>query len=355
MIELLCERFEIDGTVRVAAQRAQAHCERRISGATRRQSNVMRAFLDEGVARATSRVRPATATTTRRATLRIAARAHLRRGACLARLSIVSGTHAIVNGARRVRPARSTLLSSPGGRTIRCATRSATSRVRWSGKASLSEIALRRTAASTSMRSMRPSRRRASRPSFCSARAATRRGRRSRRRATTAFARVSGRAARRGPRRQLLRRTGRGARTDARGGGPHHGVADQKSWRTIAPAGGYVAGRAELVERRTALRAGIPTGLGPTLGYGARSCKGCSSHRSSSTQALPDSISPQHCSTNSAIPSIHNRARRTDIVQAIRLGEPAAARFAAGLQTAMPINARFRPNRDRFRGTSIRS
>jgi cystathionine beta-lyase family protein involved in aluminum resistance len=36
---------------------------------------------------------------------------------------------------------------------------------------------------------------------------------------------------------------------------------------------------------------------------------------------------------------------RTDIVQAIRLGSPEAlARFAAGLQSAMPLNARFRPD-----------
>ncbi len=35
---------------------------------------------------------------------------------------------------------------------------------------------------------------------------------------------------------------------------------------------------------------------------------------------------------------------RTDIVQAIRLGSPELlARFAAGLQAAMPVNARFRP------------
>ncbi len=35
---------------------------------------------------------------------------------------------------------------------------------------------------------------------------------------------------------------------------------------------------------------------------------------------------------------------RTDIVQAIRLREPALLlRFAAGLQMAMPLNARFRP------------
>ena len=37
-------------------------------------------------------------------------------------------------------------------------------------------------------------------------------------------------------------------------------------------------------------------------------------------------------------------AARADIVQAIRLGNSESlARFAAGLQTALPINARFRP------------
>jgi cystathionine beta-lyase family protein involved in aluminum resistance len=37
-------------------------------------------------------------------------------------------------------------------------------------------------------------------------------------------------------------------------------------------------------------------------------------------------------------------ARRTDIVQAIRLGSPELLmRFAVGLQSALPVNARFRP------------
>ena len=37
-------------------------------------------------------------------------------------------------------------------------------------------------------------------------------------------------------------------------------------------------------------------------------------------------------------------ASRTDIVQAIRLGDvPSLVRFAEGLQRAMPLNARFRP------------
>jgi cystathionine beta-lyase family protein involved in aluminum resistance len=44
-------------------------------------------------------------------------------------------------------------------------------------------------------------------------------------------------------------------------------------------------------------------------------------------------------------------ARRTDIVQAIRLGEPGKLiRFAQALQTAMPVNARFRPEPGRVPG-----
>ena len=48
-------------------------------------------------------------------------------------------------------------------------------------------------------------------------------------------------------------------------------------------------------------------------------------------------------------------ARRTDIVQAIRLGtaELGSSGFAAGLQAAMPVNARFTPVPGAVPGTPI--
>jgi len=116
---------------------------------------------------------------------------------------------------------------------------------------------------------------------------------------------------------------------------------------SIAPAGGYVAGRADLVERVAArlYAPGLADRVGPTLGMGRALFQGLflaplvveQSLRgldfiAGLFEALGYDVDPK-CG-----------AARTDIVQAIRLGSgELLARFAAGFQAAMPLNARFRP------------
>lgn len=116
---------------------------------------------------------------------------------------------------------------------------------------------------------------------------------------------------------------------------------------SLAPGGGYVAGRAELVERVSArlYAPGLRSALGPTLGFGRAFIQGLFIAPMIVEQTLRGldfaaalfsllgfSVDPQP------------GARRTDIVQAIRLGSSERLlRFASGLQAAMPINARFRP------------
>ncbi len=116
---------------------------------------------------------------------------------------------------------------------------------------------------------------------------------------------------------------------------------------SIAPAGAYVAGNAKLLERIAArvYAPGLGAALGPTLGFGRSFMQGLfmaplvveqSLRGLDFAAALFDELGYQ----------VDPRPgeRRTDIVQAIRLGSPdQLIRFAAGLQAALPVNARFRP------------
>jgi len=116
---------------------------------------------------------------------------------------------------------------------------------------------------------------------------------------------------------------------------------------TIAPAGGYVAGRSDIVERVAArlFAPGLGDALGPTLGFGRSFIQGLFlapliveqtlrglDFTAALFEELGYRVDPLPC------------APRTDIVQAIRLGNVARLRaFAEGLQRALPVNARFRP------------
>ncbi|MBC5816686.1 MAG: methionine gamma-lyase family protein [Candidatus Eremiobacteraeota bacterium] len=116
---------------------------------------------------------------------------------------------------------------------------------------------------------------------------------------------------------------------------------------SIAPAGGYVAGRADLLERVAArlYAPGLRNTLGPTLGFGRNFLQGLFlaplvveqslrglDFAAALFSALGFEVDPQPGSV------------RTDIVQAIRLRTPEAVfAFADGLQKAMPVNGRFRP------------
>ncbi len=116
---------------------------------------------------------------------------------------------------------------------------------------------------------------------------------------------------------------------------------------SLAPAGGYVAGRADVVDRIAArlYAPGLGGALGPTLGFGRAFVQGLFLAPLVVEQTLRglDFAAALFDGLGFPVDPIAG-APRTDIVQAIRLGNaPALIRFAEGLQRAMPLNARFRP------------
>lgn len=116
---------------------------------------------------------------------------------------------------------------------------------------------------------------------------------------------------------------------------------------TLAPAGGYVAGRADLVERVAArlYAPGLGDALGPTLGFGRAFIQGMFLAPLIVEQTLRglDFAAALFAELGYQVDPLPG-AFRTDIVQAIRLGNAdRLRRFAEGLQRAMPVNARFRP------------
>lgn len=116
---------------------------------------------------------------------------------------------------------------------------------------------------------------------------------------------------------------------------------------SLAPAGAYVAGRSDLVERVAAhlYAPGLRDALGPTLGFGRALCQGLFIAPLIVEQSLRglDFTAALFENLGYAVDPKPG-APRTDIVQAIRLGSPELLqRFARGLQSAMPVNAAFRP------------
>jgi cystathionine beta-lyase family protein involved in aluminum resistance len=116
---------------------------------------------------------------------------------------------------------------------------------------------------------------------------------------------------------------------------------------SIAPAGAYVAGTAAVLERVAArlYAPGLGSALGPSLGFGRLLVHGLFIAPLIVEQALRglDFAAALFEELGFEVDP-RAGARRTDIVQAVRLGSPEAIlRFAAGLQSAMPVNARFRP------------
>ncbi|GAC1651968.1 MAG: methionine gamma-lyase family protein [Vulcanimicrobiaceae bacterium] len=116
---------------------------------------------------------------------------------------------------------------------------------------------------------------------------------------------------------------------------------------SIAPAGAYVAGRADLLERVTATlyAPGLRAALGPTLSYGRHFLQGLFLSPLVIEQTLRglDFTAALFAHLGFEVDPLPG-ATRTDIVQAIRLGAPELLfAFARGLQTAMPLNARFTP------------
>jgi cystathionine beta-lyase family protein involved in aluminum resistance len=115
----------------------------------------------------------------------------------------------------------------------------------------------------------------------------------------------------------------------------------------LAPGGGYVAGRADVLERVAARHyaPGLGAALGPSFAFGralvqglfyaplvVAECLAGLDFAAALFEELGYSVDPQP------------GAERRDIVQAIRLGTPERLMtFARGLQRAMPLNARFAP------------
>ncbi len=115
----------------------------------------------------------------------------------------------------------------------------------------------------------------------------------------------------------------------------------------LAPGGAYVAGRADLVERIAArvFAPGIGAGLGPTLGFGRALVQGLFYGPLVVAEALRglDFAAALFAELGFGVDP-EPGAERTDIVQAIRLGSPERLiAFARGLQLALPVNARFAP------------
>jgi len=115
----------------------------------------------------------------------------------------------------------------------------------------------------------------------------------------------------------------------------------------LAPTGGYVVGRGDLVELvATRLYApGLGDRLGPTLGLGRLLFQGLFQAPLTVREALRGLrfAAALFARLGYAVDPPPHEPRR-DIIQAIRLRDPGElVAFARGLQRAMPVNARFAP------------
>jgi cystathionine beta-lyase family protein involved in aluminum resistance len=115
----------------------------------------------------------------------------------------------------------------------------------------------------------------------------------------------------------------------------------------LAPGGGYVAGRADLVERVAAhhYAPGLGAAVGPSLGFGRQLVQGLFMAPLVIGECLAglDFVAALFEELGYGVSPKPGEAR-VDIVQAIRLGDARRlVLFAAGLQAAMPLNARFAP------------
>jgi cystathionine beta-lyase family protein involved in aluminum resistance len=116
---------------------------------------------------------------------------------------------------------------------------------------------------------------------------------------------------------------------------------------SIAPGGGYLAGRREVIERVAArlFAPGIGDALGPTLGFGRAFFQGLFLAPSVVEATLRglDFFAALFEALGYRVDPVCG-ATRSDIVQAIGLGSAERlCSFAAGLQSALPVNARFKP------------
>jgi cystathionine beta-lyase family protein involved in aluminum resistance len=351
MIDELLGGLDLDERVRAAARRAQPWLERRDPRTTAVRSRVLRAFLDEGIAESdlggTTGYGYDDAARERYESL--LARV-LRAERVLARLSIVSGTHAIVAGLDALVPAGATLLAANGAPydTLRHAIATAPYSLVSRG---VRYVEVPRTAGGETDHDALADALRAHRPAVVFVQ-------RSRGYAVRGSLSVDAIAA--------LVAVVRGAHPDATvfvdncygelveerepleaGADVLAGSLIKNLGGGLAPAGGYLAGAAETIERIAArvFAPGIGAGLGPTLGFGRALVQGLFYAPLVVAETLRglDFAAALFAELGFGVDPVAGDVR-TDIVQAIRLGSrERLIAFARGLQRALPVNARFAP------------
>ena len=351
MIEPLLAGFDLDPRVREAARRAERWLERRDPRTTAIRARVLRAFLDEGIPESdlagTTGYGYDDAARERYESL-LARLFGAER--VLARLSIVSGTHAIVAGLDALAPSGATLLAANGAPydTLRHAVVTAPHSLVSRG---LRYLEVPRTATGeTDLVALREAVRR-ERPAVVFVQRS--RGYAVRRSLTIAAI-------------GALAEVVHGAFRDAvvfvdncygelveerepleAGADVIAGSLIKNLGGGLAPGGGYLAGRVELIETIAArvFAPGIGAGLGPTLGFGRALVQGLFYAPLVVAETLRglDFAAALFAELGFETDPAAGE-ERTDIVQAIRLGSPERLiAFARGLQRAMPLNARFAP------------
>jgi len=351
MIEELCERFGIAGRVRDAALRAEETTAPLTYPAQQRvAAGVLQAFLDEGLAESdlagTTGYGYDDAARERYESLLARVLGAER---VLGRLSIVSGTHAIVAALAACTPRGRTLLSisGPPYDTLRNAICDAPNALVREGieyreiplldggginVAALAEALTPDVATVFVQRSRGYAPRRALSVAQCEA----------------AYAEIK----RVAPHASVLVDNCYGELVEEReplpaGADLIMGSLIKNLGGSVAPAGAYVAGRADLVERVAArlYAPGLGGALGPTLGFGRALLQGLFLAPLIVDQCLRglDFFAALFAALGYEVEPAAGTTR-SDIVQAIRLGSPQLlSHFAAGLQRALPVNARFRP------------
>jgi len=351
MLDRLLDGLPIGERVRAAVRRAQPWLERRDPRASAVHARVLRAFFDEGVAESdlagTTGYGYDDAARERYESL--LARV-LRAERVLARLSIVSGTHAIVAGLEALVAPGATLLAANGSpydslrHAIATAPHSLVARgVRYAEVPLTDGGGTDHAALARALRAHRPA------VVFVQ---------RSRGYAVRRSLSVDGIAALVGvvrdvhPAAIVFVDNCYGELVEERE--PLEAGADVLAGSLIknlggglAPAGGYLAGSSERIERIAAriFAPGIGAALGPTLGFGRAFVQGLFYAPLVVAEALRglDFAAALFAELGFAVDPLAGDAR-TDIVQAIRLGSrQRLLAFARGLQRALPVNARFAP------------